>query len=330
MKGVIRLVRMASPFELCDAPVTALPGYRRTFGTGRMTLGLMLPIDAGRPETPDVDPHTQIDLIRKAEAAGVAAVYLRDIPLRDPDFGDVGQVWDPFVYLGYVAASTSEIAVGTAAVVVPVRHPLHLAKEAASVDRLSGGRFLFGVATGDRGSEFPAFGVEEGDRGEVFREHLGVMNRAWTTERTGIRWSGGRMWGGDIVPKPTAVRPPLITVGSCQQSMAWNAENSDAWLTYHRDPVTQGKYLAQWRELAGPDKPFAQSMSVDLHPDPDAPPATIKFGYRVGRNCLVQLLVELEKMGVDHVVLGFKRGTRPAPDMLDELLEYVVPTLALS
>lgn len=315
---------MTSPFSLSPAPVTSLPGFRRVFPRGRLTLGLFLPLDAGRAEHPEVDLNRQVELVRRAESAGVAAVWLRDIPLRDPDFGDVGQVWDPVSYLGYLAASTSRIALGTGAVVVPLRHPLHLAKQAASIDHLSGGRLLLGVATGDRSSEYPAFGVEEGSRGEVFREHLHVMQQAWTTERKGIRWSGGRMWGGDVVPKPLATRPPLLTVGSCLQRMEWHREHADAHITYQRPLPVQQKYLAQWRE-GGNDRPFAMSMSLDLHPDVDAGPGPIKFGWRVGARHLVRILHELEDMGVDHVILGLKRGTRPAEEVLDELIEHVLP-----
>lgn len=313
-----------TPFSLSDAPVTSLPGFRRVFPRGRLTLGLFLPLDAGRAEHPEVDIVRQVELVRRAEAAGFAAVWLRDIPLRDPDFGDVGQVWDPVSYLGYLAASTSKIALGTGAVVAPLRHPLHLAKQAASIDHLSGGRFLFGVATGDRSSEFPAFGVEEGSRNEVFREHLRVMQQAWTTEKRGIRWSGGRMWGGDVVPKPLATRPPLLTVGSCLQSMAWHREHADAHVTYQRPLPVQQKYVAGWRE-EGNDKPFAMSMSLDLHPDVDAEPGPIKFGWRVGARHLIRILHELEDMGVDHVILGLKRGTRPADEVLEELIEHVAP-----
>jgi len=315
-----------APFSLSDAPVTSLPGFRRTFPRGRLTLGIALPLSAGNAEHPTVDIPRQVELIRRAEEGGFATAWLRDIPLRVADFGDVGQVWDPFPYLGYLAASTSEIALGTAAVVAPVRHPLHLAKEAASVDHLSGGRFLFGIATGDRPVEYKAFGLEEGARADVFRENLDVMNQAWTTENQGIRWSRGRMWGGDIVPKPLAVRPPVLTVGSCLQSMEWHREHADAHLTYHRPLPTQQKYLAEWRDAV--DKPFGMNIALDLHPDLDAEPGPIKFGWSVGARPLVRILHELEAMGVDHCILGLKRGTRPADEVLEELIEHVVPDFA--
>lgn len=313
------------PFSLSTTPVTSLPGFSRVFPGNRMTLGLALPLDSGDPERPDVDIPRQISLIQRVEAAGFAAVWLRDIPLRDPDFGDVGQAWDPVSYLGYLGASTSSLALGTAAVVAPLRHPLHLAKQAASIDHLTGGRFLFGVATGDRTSEYPAFGVDSGARDEVFREHLDVMQQAWTTQHRGIRWSGGRMWGGDVIPKPVAVRPPLLTVGSCLQSMAWHREHADAHVTYQRPLDIQRRYIADWR-AEGNDKPFAMSMSLDLHEDLEAEAGPIKFGWRVGAKSLVLILQELERMGVDHVILGLKRGSRPVDEVLDELIEHVLPT----
>lgn len=313
------------PFSLSTTPVTSLPGFSRVFPGNRMTLGLALPLDSGDPERPDVDIPRQISLIQRVEAAGFAAVWLRDIPLRDPDFGDVGQAWDPVSYLGYLGASTSSLALGTAAVVAPLRHPLHLAKQAASIDHLTGGRFLFGVATGDRTSEYPAFGADSGARDEVFREHLDVMQQAWTTQHRGIRWSGGRMWGGDVIPKPVAVRPPLLTVGSCLQSMAWHREHADAHVTYQRPLDIQRRYIADWR-AEGNDKPFAMSMSLDLHENLEAEAGPIKFGWRVGAKSLVLILQELERMGVDHVILGLKRGSRPVDEVLDELIEHVLPT----
>ncbi|GFK20105.1 hypothetical protein KbCgl_26770 [Corynebacterium glutamicum] len=315
----------AMPLSLSSMPTETLPGFSRVFPGGRLTLGLSLPLNSGKGEEPDVDINRQISLVQRVEAAGFAAVWLRDIPLRDPGFGDVGQVWDPISYLGYLAAQTSSIALGTAAMVAPLRHPLHLAKQAASIDHLTGGRFLFGVATGDRTSEYPAFGVDSGARDEVFREHLDVMQQAWTTQHRGIRWSGGRMWGGDVIPKPVAVRPPLLTVGSCLQSMAWHREHADAHVTYQRPLDIQRRYIADWR-AEGNDKPFAMSMSLDLHEDLEAEAGPIKFGWRVGAKSLVLILQELERTGVDHVILGLKRGSRPVDEVLDELIEHVLPT----
>lgn len=320
---------MTSPFTPSARHPATLPGFRRTFSPGKLTLGLMLPIEAYQGDTPVM--AGQVELVRRAEEGGFAAVFVRDVPLRDPDFGDVGQIHDPFVYLGLLVGQTSRIALGTSAVVIPVRHPLHVAKAAASIDRLSGGRFLLGVATGDRAVEAPAFGIEQSQRGEIFREHLGVIDHVYRTSFRGTRWSTGRLWEADLVPKPLAERPPLLITGSCQQTTTWNAEHGDAWITYQRPLDMQQKTARTWREAVratageGVFKPFGQSMSLDLHEDPDAQPATIKFGYRVGHRRLIDVLSALEEMGVHHVILGLKQARRPAVEIVEELIEHVVP-----
>src|SRR6476661_4405157 len=140
------------------ARATEARGFRRMFAPGRLTLGVFFPIEAFRGDVPTMQGQER--LARRAEELGFAALWVRDVPLRDPSFGDVGQVYDPWVYLGWIAAQTRTIALATGSIILPLRHPLHTAKEAASVDQLSGGRFVLGVASGDRAVEFPAFGVD--------------------------------------------------------------------------------------------------------------------------------------------------------------------------
>src|SRR4051812_47174054 len=121
-------------FTATARPPTSLPGYRRVFAPDRLTLGVFFPIEAFAGDRPTM--VDQIELSRHAEQSRVAALWVRDVPLRDPSFGDVGQVYDPWVWLGYIAAATRDIALATGAIVLPVRHVLHVAKAAASVDRL--------------------------------------------------------------------------------------------------------------------------------------------------------------------------------------------------
>ncbi|KAA0919357.1 LLM class oxidoreductase [Dietzia sp. ANT_WB102] len=330
-----------SPCALSDGDPRELPGFRRTYASGRLTLGLGFPLRT-RADLDEVrDPTVQAKIARAAEAGGVAALYARDIPLRVPSFGDVGQVYDPWVFLTHIAAHTSRIALGTAGIVLPVRHPLHVAKSAASLDRLSGGRFLLGLASGDRPEEFRAFGLEQGERGEQFRENLRVMTHALTTEMRGIRWPGGWMHSADVVPKPTATSVPTIMIGSCQQSVAYLAAHGDGWMTYPREFDAQRRTVAHWRAMvaahadagAGDDgvddggvfKPFAQSLQIDLAEDPDEMASPITFGFRIGRRRLVDHLEDLRGIGVNHVQLSLGACRRPVREVIAELAEHVVP-----
>src|SRR5690242_8082914 len=157
---------------MLKANTTARPadaaGFRKMFAPGRLTVGVFFPIEAFPRDEPTM--RDQERLACRAEELGYAALWTRDVPLRDPGFGDIGQVYDPWVWLGWIAAPTHGIALATGSIILPLRHPLHTAKAAASVDRLTGGRLVLGVASGDRPSEFPAFGIDWQRRDVLFRD----------------------------------------------------------------------------------------------------------------------------------------------------------------
>lgn len=309
-------------------PYSSQPGFARTYRPAKLTLGLFFPIESFDGLVPQMEQ--QAERARQAEALGFAALWLRDIPLADPTFGDLGQIHDPFVYLGYLAAHTERIALATGAIALPLRHPLHLAKQAASVDQLSGGRLLLGVASGDRPVEFPAFGVDGDQRDALFREHLDVFRQALGTSAPCIRWSGGSLAGADVVPKAVAERIPVLVTGSSRQSLAWIARHAEGWITYPRPLAHQEQVIAAWQQeleaqCAQHFKPLTQSLYLDLAEDPDAAPVTIHLGLRLGRHRLLQYLAQLQALGVHHVMFNLRFSRRPVPEVLDELAREVLP-----
>jgi len=315
-------------YQPSTTPYLQHRGFRHTFNAGRMSLGLFFPIEAFQGDTPAM--LGQVELAKRAEALGFSALWFRDVPLRDPSFGDVGQVFDPWAYLGFMAAHTSRIALGTASIALPLRHPLHTAKAAASVDQLSNGRLLLGIASGDRPVEFPAFGVDPDRRGEVFRENLEVMRQAQRTSFEPLQWSGGRLANADLIPKPTTTEIPFFVTGNSRQSVEWIARESCGWMTYPRSPQAQRQVAQRWRQAVSEQageayKPFLQSLYIDLDAHPAAPPSPIHLGFRLGRGPLLALLEALEAIGVDHVILNLKYGRRPAAEVVEELGAYIVP-----
>lgn len=95
--------------------------FQRVFQPGKLTFGLIAPFK-GYPEgpIPNMDDHSE--LAQMADESGISALWLRDVPFYDPNFGDAGQVYDPMVDLGYLAAVTKNIALGTAGIVSPLRN----------------------------------------------------------------------------------------------------------------------------------------------------------------------------------------------------------------
>ena len=304
--------------------------FQRMFTPGRVTFGVFFPIEAFPGDRPTM--ADQVTLARRAEELGFAALWFRDVPLRDPSFGDVGQIFDPWVYLGYIAAQTERIALATGSVVLPLRHPLHTAKAAASVDQLSGGRLVLGVASGDRPVEFPAFGVAHETRGEAFRENLHVIRQVLERSFEPVSSLYGTLAGADLIPKPVR-RIPLLVTGSSQQSPDWIARFSDGWITYPRPAALQARVAREWHETVqrhspGAFKPFAQSFYVDLSEDPNEPATPIHLGFRAGWKTLAQYALCLREAGVNHVAFNLKYGRRDARHVLDEIGHEVLPRVA--
>lgn len=300
-------------------------GFARTFKKHHLTLGLTFPLESYRGSFPTMDLEAQMTLAKKAEKLGFASLFVRDSPLYDPNFGDVGALYDPWVFLSYVAAHTEQIALGTASIVTTLRHPLHVAKAAASLDKIANQRFLLGVATGDRPIEFPAFRVEQNESAALFKESIAVMKKIWGESFPQFQTERVEMLQGDIVPKPVFSDIPVFGTGYSGQTIEWLAEHTDGWLFYSQGVNEQRELVKKWREAAGRFKPFSQFLAIDLSEHPNEAPKPIQGGFRSGTGFLIDYLRAYEDAGVNHVMFGMKYGTRPADEVIQELGEYVLP-----
>ena len=303
-------------------------GFNNTFRPGRLSLGLVVPIEA-YPNSPIPVMQAHIERAQLADRLGFAALWLRDVLFNVPNFGDAGQVFDPFTYLGALAVSTQKIALGVASVVLPLRHPAHVAKAAASADQLSGGRVLLGVASGDRPEEYPALNMSFPDRGDRFRAAVAYI-RAMGKDYPAHKGSHGALHGTlDMLPKPTGVRLPLLITGGSQQSPDWVAQNGDGWMTYPRDAVSQGRLITQYRDriraAGGADKPVMQSLYIDLLADPDAPARPIHLGFQSGVGALRAYLTNLRDLGVNHVALNLRFNQADVEDTLHRVADALLP-----
>ena len=279
-------------------------GYRRLFDGDGLTFGVGFPLTGVRRSTPDLE--AELHLACHAEAVGFDGLWARDVPTYWPRFGDAGGAVDPWPWLSHVAAHTDEVALGTSSVVLPLRHPIHVAKAAATVDRLSGGRLVLGVASGDRDLEFPAFGVDRDERGARFREHVDALRTIWRETYPELEGRWGRLEGDlDVLPTPTTETVPLLPTGNARQSREWIADHGDGWLFYHLPEATLEAYLERWRALAG-EKPFAIAVRVELAADPGAEPEPLHLGYRAGVEWFREYFARLEGYGLDHVIVGLQ------------------------
>nr|WP_119680840.1 TIGR03571 family LLM class oxidoreductase [Indioceanicola profundi] len=310
------------------APNSAI---QRLFAEGRLSLGLVLPIAVGPSGI--VDWQAQLGLARLADRLGFAALWVRDVPLNSPDYPDPVGHSDPWTLLGALAAGTERIALVTGAIVLPLRHPLHVAKGAVSVQSLSNGRFVLGLGSGDRREEFAAFGRDPAAHRSLFREGWERVAAALGPDGAVIPdMPDGQGGAFELKPAPRA-HIPMLAVGSAGQSLEWIARNAAGWATYHRGYEIQKDRIALWRAALAKTRPGAfrslsQSMALQLLDDPDAPLQDIDLGYQCGRNALVGALDGLRRLGVHHVMLNLPRAGRPPESVLEELAGEVMPRIA--
>lgn len=288
-------------------PINA--GYNAVFQAGRLSLGLVIPLES-YPNSPVPTMAHDVERVQLAEALGLAAVWLRDVPFNVPSFGDAGQMYDPFVYLGALAAQTQHIALGVSSIILPLRHPAHVAKAAATADVLSRGRLLLGIASGDRPEEYPALNVPFDERGERFREAYDYLRRM-SDHAPQLHGPFGRVHGGmDLLPKPTAGKLPLLVTGSSQQSPEWLATHADGWMTYPRPTPMQSRLIDTYRHNIASaglgDKPVMEPLYIDLVDDPQTPASPIHLGFRLGTEALVGYLKAREAIGVNHIALNLR------------------------
>lgn len=306
-------------------------GYNSVFRPNRLSLGLIVPIENyNRSPVPSMENH--IERTQLAEALGFKALWLRDVPFNVPSFGDAGQTFDPFVYLGFLAANTKNIALATGSIILPLRHPAHVAKAAATVDVLSGGRLILGIASGDRPEEYPALNMSFDDRGKRFRDSFEYIKRMWEDAPSFENDHGTPYAGMDMLPKPPSGKLPLMITGGSQQEPDWLASNGDGWVTYPRNVQAQQNVITTWRkraaQLDAPYKPVSQSLYIDLIDDEQATPQPIHLGFRSGVNYLRDYLKSLEEIGVNHVAINLRFNQANIETTLKRLSDDILPDFA--
>ncbi|GLY04382.1 LLM class F420-dependent oxidoreductase [Actinoplanes sp. NBRC 101535] len=158
-------------------------------------------------------------------------------------------VLDPLVHLAYVAAVTTRIALGTGIVILPQRNPLVLAKQVASLDVLTGGRFRLGIGAGYLEPELAALGVPMAERGSRTDEYLDAMNTLWTADRPAFDGRHVTFAGIDAHPRPSGVR--IVVGGHSQGALRRAVSRGHAWLGVGDTPEDLTGHLARLARVAG-------------------------------------------------------------------------------
>jgi probable F420-dependent oxidoreductase len=222
-----------------------------------------------------VPEHTHIPTSRKTPYPGGGEL---------PD--EYKRMLDPFVALAAAAGATTKLRLGTGVCLVAQRDPILTAKEVASLDLVSGGRFIFGVGVGWNQDEAEDHGVDFARRRSQAREHMLVMQALWRDEVASFEGEFARLPPSWAWPKPEG-RPFTVVGGVASPKLfAQIAEWADGWLPLGGSGVSsQLPILREAFERAGRDPSTARVIPYSVLPDAG------KLDY-------------YRKLGLDEVVFG--------------------------
>jgi alkanesulfonate monooxygenase SsuD/methylene tetrahydromethanopterin reductase-like flavin-dependent oxidoreductase (luciferase family) len=195
-------------------------------------------VGIGLPNTvPGADGGLLLEWARRGEAAGMSSLGVLD-RVAYPSH-------EPFVSLAAAAAVTRDVRLVTMVVIGPLRSPAMLAKQAASVDALSGGRLVLGLSIGARLDDYEALGIEHRTRGRRFSDQLSTLRGAWEDAALG--------------PSARPGGPELLVGGLSGQSFARMARYADGYVHGGGPPRAFAgaamRARAAWSDMGRPGRP---------------------------------------------------------------------------
>jgi probable F420-dependent oxidoreductase len=264
-----------------------------------MRVGIHLP-QIGRKAGPEAIRRAAV----QAEELGFADAWSSEhiiLPSGAP-YPPSALFYDPVLTLTWAAAFTKRIGLGTSVLVLPMRHPLPLAKELATLQNLSEGRLILGAGVGWLEAEFAALGVPFRERGRRMDEGIAMMRAVWSEDPVTFRsrWVPAVIEYMRMLPKP--VKPIPIWIGGSSEAALVRALRLDGWHGSRLSPETAAPIVRRLREQR-PDPEFAISLRIAWEGRDD--------------NELKARLDAYGDAGVDHVLV------EPAERALDDWLRAV-------
>lgn len=198
-----------------------------------------------------------LEVADQSEAVGIESIWVSEhLVVADPreppsQMNPEDPILGPVATLAFLAGTTRSVLLGTGVVVLPLRNPLILAKELATVDVLSGGRLLFGVGVGYVEQEFEALGVPFDDRGPRTEEYLAAIRAVWTETHPSFDGRTVKVEGVQAHPHPVQhPHPPIVMGGDAPPVMRRTIREADGWYGWGLDLEEAARRLEILRETA--------------------------------------------------------------------------------
>lgn len=248
-----------------------------------MNIGVHLP-QFGRASGPESIRRAA----EQAEELGFDDVWVSDhLAVPDGVAYPPAYLYEPIVTLTWAAAATRRVGLGTSVLILPYRHPLHLAKELSSLDQLSGGRLILGAGTGWLAEEFGALGVPMAERGARSDECIDVLRACWADDPVSVDGPTVRFDRMKVRPKP-GHDIPIWVGGASEGALARVVSKGDGW--HGNVSPDEARPIVDRLRKERPEDSFTVSMRTAWD-GIDTPEDEIKRDADAYRS-----------LGVDHVV----------------------------
>lgn len=252
----------------------------------RLPLGLVTPVVSLNPAAHNAWEReaTVDDLVRIAVAADrlglhhLTASHHVAIPRHVAERRG-GRYYDPLATLTFLAAHTVSIGLATHVLVLGYQHPLTVAKQYGTLDRLSGGRVILGVGVGSLQEEFELLDAAYSGRGRVADDRLRTLRSAWASRDASRHRSDVDFEGFVVDPSPVQAHVPIWVGGRSHRSLRRALELGDGWVPFGLSHDELGEALAEARDGDLWERRRRDGFQVVLHPrqllDPQAEPGHV-------------------------------------------------------
>jgi probable F420-dependent oxidoreductase len=284
-----------------------------------MKFSVSLPTDRIDRADEFVSQSAIADIARAAEEAGFDACFVTDHPFPPHRwlYGGGHHALDPFVALSFAAAATSRLRLQTHILVLPYRNPFLVAKSVLSLDVLSGGRVILGVAAGYLKGEFAALGADFEARQEVSDDAIRAMKLAWAGDDLRFDGRGFKATGNSMGFRPRQQpHPPIWVGGNSRAAIRRAVELGDGWVPFPNTAAmsqyTRTPAMETLDDLAGRIA-FARQHAANVGRQA---PLDICYSLvsqassALDRRDAGERIAQLRDLGVTWVTVGFPATTR--------------------
>ena len=301
-----------------------------------MQFGTVLPSVQQMPGTPAWeaagDPRALVAVAQRADELGYAWVPCSDhVVVPKPALPTMGATWyEPATTLAFVAGATQRLRLLTHVLILPYHSPFDLAKQYATLDRLSGGRVILGVGTGHLRREFLALGANFDERGAVTDEAIRVIDALWTQEEASFQGERHKFDEVHLSPRPLQQpRPPIWVGGNSRRAARRAAELGDGWVPWEVTPEDVRDRLGYVRRLGVRATP----LEVVVPAGPVEITARAVDGARArfsgSREQVIEDIRAYQDVGVTGMTVGFRsRSLEERLEQMEHFAREIAPAFA--